>query len=121
MVSTLTSTTTDTSGGTSTSYTQPALTTLFTPAPSCFDSPTAFVVEDINCLPEDYYVSVADDWQYYSPGICPTGYTAACTKLVGESRIIPQLLPSETAVYCCPTYVALHVPSISSLNHMYSH
>lgn len=49
-------------------------------------------------------------WGFYSPGLaCPTGYTTACTAQHGgraEWDIQFTLVPGETAVGCCPEYVA---------------
>jgi hypothetical protein len=50
-------------------------------------------------------------WGFYSPGLaCPTGYTAACSARFGgrsEWDVQFTLVPGETAVGCCPTYVGL--------------
>ncbi|KAK0634654.1 hypothetical protein B0T17DRAFT_481286 [Bombardia bombarda] len=46
---------------------------------------------DNACFPDDYNPS-----GYYSPGICPQGYTTACSKLSTKSKV------TETAVVCCP-------------------
>jgi hypothetical protein len=47
-----------------------------------------------DCYPSDYtpYLS-----HYYSPGICPSGYTAACTSQHSLGRV------TETVQTCCPT------------------
>lgn len=51
--------------------------------------------EGSNCFPSSYDISPE---KYYSPGICPQGYTAACT------RTNPiQTTAAETALICCPT------------------
>jgi hypothetical protein len=58
-------------------------------------------------------------WGFYSPGlICPSGYTSACATALEETGSPPNtltfsqefsfqfpLIPGETAVGCCPTYV----------------
>ncbi|KAK0705166.1 hypothetical protein B0H67DRAFT_557830 [Lasiosphaeris hirsuta] len=44
-----------------------------------------------NCYPNNYDASPSN---YYSPGFCPFGYTAACTSLHSVT---------ETALICCPT------------------
>ena len=51
-----------------------------------------------NCFPSGYN-PLSDN--YYSPGFCPHGYTAACTR-TGSQRTATQ---TETALICCPTYV----------------
>ncbi|CAK7273609.1 hypothetical protein SEPCBS119000_005748 [Sporothrix epigloea] len=91
-----------------------ALTTTFTPAPSCtiniyqesFSTGLTCVVgtqvvpcnyfhlgvdsSTSDCLPSGW--GTASD-AYFSPGICPTGYTQACQNVTG----------SETVATCCPT------------------
>ncbi|KAL6897193.1 hypothetical protein GGI43DRAFT_385808 [Trichoderma evansii] len=46
-------------------------------------------------------------WGFYSPGLaCPAGYTSACTAVYGQRppwETQFSLVPSETAVGCCPT------------------
>jgi len=88
-----------------------ALTTTFAPAPSCTaDFYTEGIYYSIGgpspsqCFPSGW----ASLSQYFSPGVCPEGYTQACSKMVvtGGTKI-------ETQATCCPTYVA--VLSLSSL------
>lgn len=52
-----------------------------------------------------------DNWAsfYYSPGICPTGWPAACqlTQFPAGSVDRPSVFPTQTmGVVCCPTFVA---------------
>ncbi|ROW07861.1 hypothetical protein VMCG_03483 [Cytospora schulzeri] len=47
------------------------------------------------CYPNGYDASPS---QYYSPGLCPTGYTAACSSTGLISHTV-----TETAYTCCPT------------------
>lgn len=98
----------------------PALTTTFTPASSCTNyhmlpyaaSGFACMVGDQSspcqylhlgpsttdgCLPSDW--STGTD-AYYSPGVCPTGYTEACSNLVSVGTV------TETRATCCPRYDA---------------
>ena len=46
-------------------------------------------------------------WGFYSPGIqCPSGYATSCVAtegVVGGFNFQFGLLPSETAIGCCPT------------------
>jgi hypothetical protein len=51
---------------------------------------------DPDCFPSGYDPAPTN---YYSPGWCPRGYTAACSSLASVST------ETETAVICCPTYV----------------
>jgi hypothetical protein len=93
-----------------------ALTTTFTPPTSCLASDNLWTVYTIcpsndkcyylfhgpprtsNCLHKGYNF---DTTAYYSLGICPPGYTAACSQL----NTLNQL--TETAYTCYPTDVAL--------------
>ncbi|KAF8860665.1 hypothetical protein BDZ45DRAFT_304603 [Acephala macrosclerotiorum] len=84
----------------------PALTTTFTPAASCTN---------------DFYTNTESNWysiggplasqcfpsgwastsQYFSPGICPDGYTQACSSLNG----------AETRATCCPSGYVCYTPT----------
>lgn len=46
------------------------------------------------CYPSGYE---AEPSQYYSPGVCPSGYTAACSSANAVETA------TETAYTCCPT------------------
>ncbi|KUI58398.1 hypothetical protein VP1G_05636 [Cytospora mali] len=48
-----------------------------------------------DCYPSSYDASPS---QYYSPGLCPSGYTAACSSTDVVSTTV-----TETAYTCCPT------------------
>ena len=102
-----------------------ALTTIFTPPASCLN--TLFVeyytqaqppnnlgnthltlglMPMSQCFPVSY---LEEYWHsgvgYYSPAVCPSGYTSACDVLhVSTNGFLwgPSLLPSETAYKCCP-------------------
>lgn len=50
-----------------------------------------------DCFPSGY--DAAAPSQYYSPGICPHGYTAACF----SSEVLAPGTATETAYTCCPT------------------
>ncbi|KAL1854845.1 hypothetical protein VTK73DRAFT_8682 [Phialemonium thermophilum] len=94
----------------------PTLTTTFTPAPSCTVDIYAFPDTDIACVagssavpclfnhlgpttsssacfPSGFSPSSA---AYYSPGVCPVGYTAACSDVNGDGS------DAETTATCCP-------------------
>ncbi|GAB1320000.1 Mid2 domain-containing protein [Madurella fahalii] len=89
------------------------LTTVFTPPADCASSTGIHVVGcgdrcawwaegplgAAHCYPTSYNPSLN---HYYSPGICPSGYTAACTSL----RSIAQV--TETIQTCCPTALGYH-------------
>ena len=102
------------------------LTTTFTPAPSCSvniyraDDPSiAWQGQECSsgnpndatqCWPTATVSAPQPPffgWGFYSPGlICPQGYTVACTTAsnpAGAFSFQFPLLPSETAVGCCPT------------------
>ncbi|KAI0098670.1 hypothetical protein GGR51DRAFT_537981 [Nemania sp. FL0031] len=51
-------------------------------------------VEQTSCYPNGY---VGNGNQYYSPGRCPTGFTAACQSANTAATI------TETVLVCCPT------------------
>ncbi|KAK4451783.1 hypothetical protein QBC34DRAFT_43032 [Podospora aff. communis PSN243] len=59
-----------------------------------------------NCFPPGYD---AGPDRYYSPGFCPQGYTAACTKT--DSRQTRS--PTETALICCPTALRYTCPGVT--------
>lgn len=51
-----------------------------------------------DCFPSGYVPSPS---AYYSPGVCPQGYTPACTNLLPiQTALAPA---TETAYICCPT------------------
>ncbi|KAF2399299.1 hypothetical protein EJ06DRAFT_79794 [Trichodelitschia bisporula] len=76
------------------------LTSVFTPPASCSlnyvvrsltrDPPSVWVGSTKACYPPGY-ISMS----YYSPGICPQGYTIADSGVLAAS--------SQTHAYCCPT------------------
>ena len=82
----------------------------FAPAASCasYTGMTVFYVGTTNffwaegpmstqgCYPSSYSPGPAD---YYSPGLCPSGYTSACTSLNSIGTV------TETIHTCCPTWV----------------
>ncbi|KAF2429722.1 hypothetical protein EJ08DRAFT_679678 [Tothia fuscella] len=84
----------------------PPLTTVFQPKSWCSTEADAWVLSTAFCQPDkwdsDYYLG----GQYYSPGICPYGFSEACTRLVSQTSMIPPVdtLLGEQAVYCCPTF-----------------
>jgi len=87
-----------------------ALTTAFTPPASCATSTGIHIVSDDNgqywaagpvnldlaseCYPPDYNPTKKF---YYSPGICPSGYTPACTRRSSLATL------TETIYTCCPS------------------
>jgi hypothetical protein len=93
---------------------QLALTTTFTPPASCFGTGAILDVlttvcagtlascqylvlgqapsGSMTCMPPGY----TPGGNYYSPGICPSGYTTACWSLNPVGSL------TETAVTCCP-------------------
>jgi hypothetical protein len=89
-----------------------SLTTTFTPPASClksFSTTTwnfgyyaAGPTTTQGCMPDNFQFSSTN---FYSPGICPVGYTTACQ----HSNVIGTV--SETVVTCCPTFVPLKLCS----------
>ncbi|KAH6714058.1 hypothetical protein BKA61DRAFT_55400 [Leptodontidium sp. MPI-SDFR-AT-0119] len=91
----------------------PALTTTFTPSPSCLsylyatsgtnNNNQPYVVVNLG-PPTDYSTCFPSGWatnsmSYFSPGICPYGYTSACSTL----GFLPTITSGETTVICCPS------------------
>lgn len=90
-----------------------ALTTTFTPPTGCFTSLEAYLDRDtvllvplgitapptafFSCFPQSYTVA-GSAGAYYSPGVCPRGFTSACA-------ISSSTLPGESAALCCPRWV----------------
>jgi hypothetical protein len=85
------------------------LTTDFTPPKSCFDNITQWrITENVifhrisghpNCYPGDVRVlSQTFDGYYYSPGVCPSGFTEACQDRVQW----PAAAVAITASLYCP-------------------
>jgi hypothetical protein len=80
-----------------------ALTTTFTPSASCFSEyyiisgDPAFLSfgppSTSDCLPSGWTVTS----QYFSPGICPSGYSIACSTTINIGSV------TETRATCCPS------------------
>ncbi|KAK6820648.1 hypothetical protein PG995_003700 [Apiospora arundinis] len=90
------------------------LTTIFTTPDFC--APFRWSHTDVPalsssiCMPPDFNKYHDYKYGFYSPGICPMGYTVGCpfpTKLAGKTNGTPffggPLIASETAQICCPT------------------
>jgi len=86
------------------------LNTTYTAAPSCLASLTNIYmttwsgnrtylgvgpVTTSGCFPANY---IAEPDRYYSPGVCPSLYTSACSSLNRIENL------EETVVTCCPQY-----------------
>ncbi|KAK3320990.1 hypothetical protein B0T19DRAFT_254911 [Cercophora scortea] len=69
-----------------------------------------------DCFPSGYDASPSS---YYSPGVCPRGYTSACTRTAAT-----QDTDTETAVVCCPggsiSYTCVGSNTLASLGCMTS-
>lgn len=84
---------------------QPPVPTVFTPPAFCGSfvdahdwsttSELTSCVPKISLKPANYFSSV-----YYSPAICPAGYTVDCSRYDTEQG--PSVKTGETAVICCP-------------------
>jgi hypothetical protein len=83
------------------------LTTTFTPPPACrsplfsvhsLSGSSFFIAGPADptgpCFPSGYAGLIS---QYFSPGVCPVGYTTACQSLVSVGAA------TETVATCCPT------------------
>ncbi|PGG99507.1 hypothetical protein AJ79_08509 [Helicocarpus griseus UAMH5409] len=84
----------------------PTLTTTFTPSPSCLSDYYIWKQDDgwnFNSLgPQPTPACLPSGWDsastaYFSPGICPSGYSAACSTVVHIHTV------SETRATCCPS------------------
>jgi hypothetical protein len=82
-----------------------SLTTTFSPLPSCLTDLYRFVESNLlyvqlgptstsDCLPSSFAPT-----GYYSPGICPSGYTQACSGVASSGTL------AETRATCCPRLV----------------
>ena len=81
------------------------LTTIFTPSNEyCTTGPYKYLTSI--CMPTSWELYSSLNRGYYSPGICPSGYTSACPRPGGNPSAIygPPMIPSETAIICCPRY-----------------
>ena len=78
-----------------------ALTTTFEPSPSCLSdvySTTTGILNYLSLGPSESAQCFPSSWQptaqYFSPGICPSGYAIACSNTNG----------AETQATCCPSF-----------------
>ncbi|KAH7237286.1 hypothetical protein B0J15DRAFT_570128 [Fusarium solani] len=55
---------------------------------------------DSSCYPPDYW-TIWESFGFYSPGICPHGYTSGCT--VTDSAYGGTVRPTEAAAICVPS------------------
>ncbi|KAF3928107.1 hypothetical protein AA313_de0203444 [Arthrobotrys entomopaga] len=84
------------------------LTTIWTPPPNC---PTRVMSQTYAPLSESrkypcappYFDQVWYSWGYYSPGICPSGYTIGCYPTPTDTLNFRAIAPTETAALCVPT------------------
>ncbi|KAB5578684.1 hypothetical protein GE09DRAFT_558335 [Coniochaeta sp. 2T2.1] len=69
----------------------------------CIDIGTSESVKRSNCCPPEF--SRVWSWGFYSPGVCPGGYTSGCNwkNRLGEAWATT---PGESAVWCVPSSYA---------------
>ena len=90
------------------------LTTVFTTpdfcGPSIWHDPATPALSSSICMPPNFGKLYGYHYGFYSPGICPSGYTEGCafpTSLAVTNNGTPflggALIPGETARICCPT------------------
>ncbi|KAF0319870.1 cg16707-like protein [Colletotrichum asianum] len=90
------------------------LTTVFTTPDFCaslyWTNTETPPLSSIVCMPTSWKQAFDYSWGYYSPGICPMGYTEGCafpTSLAlskdGNVRLGGSVVSGETARLCCPT------------------
>lgn len=88
---------------------QAAATTIFTPPSFCgsyIDKSlwlTHYTTQS-SCFPGEPSIPGGMADVYYSPAICPRGYSVDCTAT--EDDLGVSFLPGETAWFCCPRYVS---------------
>lgn len=96
---------------------QAAVTTIFTPPASCGSWIDAYSWrEDFttlsSCFPGEPSIPGAAT-VYYSPAICPSGYSVDCTAMENTNPRV-SFLAGETGMVCCPRCVAPFLsPAIS--------
>jgi hypothetical protein len=78
-----------------------ALTTVFTPPAGCPTAVTDLPLQ-LSCMPSGYNEYIYKSVGYFSPAICPTGYTIGCSREASGGNIGPAVGPTETAMICCP-------------------
>jgi hypothetical protein len=93
-------------------------------------------VDTSSCWPPAFVSAPAAPyygWGFYSPGlICPSGYSSACSTALEKSGSSPSsfaqpfsfqfpLVPGETVVGCCPTYVVRSFDRAPNLFHTHCH
>ncbi|KAK6540844.1 hypothetical protein TWF694_008228 [Orbilia ellipsospora] len=84
------------------------LTTIWTPPANCptrVQSQTYYALSESRkypCAPP-YFDQVYNSWGYYSPGICPSGYTIGCYPNPTDTLNFRAIAPTETAALCVPT------------------
>jgi len=102
-----------------------ALTTTFVPAPSCVSDiymylfgiappigdsfylslgPPTALATDASCYPPSF--TPPPEIQYYSPGICPSGYSIACSSLLS----LDAQTETHATWYLAPTSHSIHPP-----------
>ncbi|KAF2652145.1 hypothetical protein K491DRAFT_67148 [Lophiostoma macrostomum CBS 122681] len=95
------------------------LTTPFTPASSCLGTDTFFVftygplvdpLEHTDCFPPSFTAALGTG-VYYSPGLCPRGYTAVRSDVHTQLSVVTYLSPKSSEVIrtevvqtCCPRF-----------------
>jgi hypothetical protein len=80
-----------------------ALTTIFTPPTGCPTAVTS-LPSQLSCMPSHYDDYFYGSLGYYSPAICPTGYTIGCSR-EPTGNAGPSVAATETAMICCPRQV----------------
>ncbi|KAL6401765.1 hypothetical protein AUP68_14219 [Ilyonectria robusta] len=91
-----------TSGGPFGEFDIVPLTTVWSPPDGCPSIVTfgGFATITLSCYPPDYE-SLWYNYGFYSPGICPSGYTSGCTPT--DTDYGGPIRPTETAAVCVPS------------------
>jgi hypothetical protein len=80
-----------------------ALTTVFTPPTGCSWPISEVLSIPTTCFPPYYNRAGPEYLGYYSPGICPSGYTVGCTPDSSVKTFNDEpIKPGETVGVCVP-------------------
>ena len=85
-----------------------AITSVFTMPPDCANYGAGRYITVASCMPPEYFeLYWTLNYGYYSPAICPDGYTGACPRNTQGWMTGPPIEQGETATICCPRYMPI--------------
>jgi len=94
------------------------LTTIFTPPAGCPPYYDWDIATDSQCQPPDFAPTLQTGGGYYSPGVCPSGYTIGCTA-AGTELNGWSIFPGETAALCVPRLGQVYPAVLSGFRSFY--